>query len=247
MKVGASNSISNLAATLGRLGNAFQRVQGNTAPLATGQRINRAADDPAGLISSENLAAVLEALEAEAYTLRRVDTIASTADGYLSAASDLLVDNAGLEVQLANTAGLAPGEAEALRNQFTANQQAVTRITNSAAFNGVKLFNGTYSLQVGGGKLALPNLATSVPTQQALATLRGEIGAFQKNIVGSRLQVVEQTIQSTAQTRSMIRDTDYAQQTAELLRNQTLAQASTAAAGIAIQQASVGALLDITA
>ncbi|MBB6430634.1 flagellin [Algisphaera agarilytica] len=245
--VGASNSISNLSATLGRLGNAFQRVQGSTAPLATGQRINRAADDPSGLISSENLAAVLEALEAEAYTLRRVDTIASTADGYLSAASDLLVVNAGLEVQLSNTAGLAPGEAEALRNQFAANQQAVTRITNSAAFNGVKLFNGTYSLQVGGGRLELPNLASSVPTQQALATLRGEIGAFQKNIVSSRLQVVEQTIQSTAQTRSMIRDTDYAQQTAELLRNQTLAQASTAAAGIAMQQASLGSLLDITA
>lgn len=245
--MGPANSISTLSATLGRLGTAFNRVQGSTTPLTTGQRINRAADDPAGLISAQNLGAVLEALEAEAYTLRRVDTITSTADGYLAAASDLLVDNAGLEIQLANTAGLAPGEADALRAQFTANQQSVARITGNAAFNGVKLFNGTYSLQVGGGKLELPNLAHSAPTQQALAALRGEVGAFQKNIVGRRLQVVEATIQSTAQTRSMIQDTDFARQTAELLRNQTLADSSTAAANAAIQNAAVGSLLDITA
>ncbi|MEM9915542.1 MAG: flagellin [Planctomycetota bacterium] len=245
--VGPSSSISSLSATLGRLGNALDRVQSSTTPLATGKRINRAADDPAGLISAQNLSAVLEALEAEAYTLRRAGTAAGTADGYLAAASDLLVDNAGLEVQLANTAGLAPGEADALRAQFTANQQAVTRITGNAAFNGVKLFNGTYSLQVGGGRLELPDLANSVPTQQALSALRGEVGAFQKNIIGARLEVVEATLQSTAQTRSMIQDTDFARQTAELVRNQTLAQTTQLAAGQAIRQAAVGSLLDVTA
>lgn len=246
--VGPANSISSLSATLGRLGQAYDSVR-TTTPLTTGQRINRAADDPAGLISSENLGAVLEALEAEAFTLRRVDTIASTADGYLSVASDLLNDNAGLEVQLANTAGLVPGEADALRTQFTANQQSVARLTNTAAFAGVKLFDGRYSLQVGGGKLQLPDLASSLPTQQALATLRGEVGAFQQNIVSSRLQVVEATIQSTAQTRSMIRDTDYARQTAELLRHQTLSDASLAAANLAATNANagVGSLLDVTA
>ena len=41
--------------------------------LATGQRINRGADDPAGLISSENLRAMLSALEAEVRSLNRAD------------------------------------------------------------------------------------------------------------------------------------------------------------------------------
>ncbi len=240
--VGPSNSIQSLSATLTRLGQAYDRVRSTTTPLATGQRLNRAADDPAGMISAEHLGAVLEALEAEAFTLRRVDTIASTAEGVLSVASDLLNDNAGLEVQLANTASLAPGEADALRNQFAANQQSVARLTSTAAFAGVKLFDGRYSLQVGGGKLHLPDLASSLPTRQALATLRGEVGAFQKNIVSSRLQVVEATIHSTAQTRSMIRDTDYARQTAEVLRLQTLAAANVAQASVG-----VGSLLDITA
>jgi len=245
--VGPSNSISSLSATLGRLDQAFQRVQGSTAPLTTGQRINRAADDPAGLISSQNLSAVLEALEAEAFTLRRVNTIVNTADGYLSVASDLLTDNAGLEMQLANTAGLAAGEADALRQQVAANQQSVGRVTQSANFAGVPLFDGRYALQVGGGKLALPDLVTSEPTRQALATLRGEVGAFQKNIVSSRLQVVEATIQSTAQTRSMIRDTDFSRQTAELLRNQMLADTSVTASQLAGPGSNVGSMLDVIA
>lgn len=245
--LGPPNSFNTLSATLGRLGQTFNRVQGRTTPLATGQQINRAADDPGGLISSQNLSAVLEALEAEAYTLRRVDTIASTADGYLSVASDLLNDNAGLAVQLANTTGLAPGEADALRNQFTTNRQSVARLTSTAAFAGVPLFDGRYSLQVGGGKLQLPDLVSSDPTRQALAVLRGEVGAFQKNIVSDRLQVVEATILSAAQTRSMIRDTDFSRQTAQLLRHQVLADANLTAANLTLPVTGVGSVLDVTA
>lgn len=245
--VGPSNSTNNLSATLGRLDSAFRRVQQSTTSLATGQRINRAADGPAALISSENLSAVLKALEAEAYTLRRVDRVASTADGYLASAGDLLTDNAQLEAQLANTAGLAPGEAEALRSQIAANQQSAARITSTAAFAGVPLFDGSMTLQVGGGRLELPDLASSAPTRQALATLRGQVGAFQKNVVGSRLEVVEATLVSTAQTRSMIRDTDFARQTAELSRAQTLASTSLAAADLAINSSGLGAMVDVTA
>lgn len=247
MTVGPSKSTTNLSAALNRLDTAFRRVQQTTTPLATGQRINRAADGPAAMISSENLSAVLEALEAEAYTLRRVDTVANTADGYLAAAADLLTDNAGLELQLANTAGLAPGEAEALRSRVAANRQSAARITSTAAFAGVPLFDGAFTLRVGGGRLELPDLATSAPTRNALATLRGEIGAFQKNIVGSRLRVVEATLLSAAQTRSMIRDTDFAQQTAELLRARTLAATGLAAADLALTPPDVGSLVDVSA
>ena len=45
--------------------------------LATGERINRGSDDPAGLISSENLRAALSVLEAEARSLVRNDHVAA--------------------------------------------------------------------------------------------------------------------------------------------------------------------------
>jgi len=240
----SSQPLAGRPATLRPLGAAAERVQRATTPLATGQRINRAADGPAALISSENLRAVLAALEAESYTLRRADHAASTADGYLAEASSLLTDNAGLEVQLANTAGLAPGEADVLRAQVAGNQQAVARITGTAAFNGVPLFDGSFQLRVGGGQLALPDLANSVPTREALTTLRGQVGAFSKNVIGSRLAVVEATLQSTAQTQSMIRDTDFARQTAVLARAQTLSDAATL---VAASPHDTGNLLDVIA
>ena len=227
------------------LSGAPNRVTQAATPLATAQAINRAADGPAALISSETLRAVMAALEAEALTLRRADAVANTADGVLAEASGLLVDNRALEVQLANTAGLSAGEAQALSSQITANNQAVARLTDTAAFNGVPLFDGTLRLRVGGGELDLPALAGSVPTQQALAALRGEIGAFQSNVIAGRLGVVEASLESAAQTQSMVRDTDFAAQTAELARAQTLADAALAAA--AIQNRSPGALLDVLA
>lgn len=243
--VGPSHSDFGAAFSTRPLQTAIERAQKATVPLATGQRINRAADGPAALISSENLRAVLAALEAEAYTLRRADAVAATADGVLAEASGLLIDNQGLEVQLANTAGLAAGEAEVLAYQVTANRQAVARLTGNAAFNGVPLFDGSMRLRVGGGQLDLPAIAGSVPTQQALATLRGQIGAFQGNVIAGRLRVVEATLESTAQTQSMIRDTDFARQTAELVRAQTLADAATAVA--TARNAGSGTLLDVIA
>ena len=47
--------------------------------LATGQRINRGSDDPAGLIASENLRAVRAGLEAEAKARCRSDHVAAVA------------------------------------------------------------------------------------------------------------------------------------------------------------------------
>ena len=50
--------------------------------LATGQRINRASDDPAGLISSENLRATLAVLESEVRSMQRADNVANVAEGH---------------------------------------------------------------------------------------------------------------------------------------------------------------------
>ena len=86
--------------------------------LATGQKINRASDDPAGLITSENLRAALSVLEAEARSLMRDDHVAAVAEGALSVTSDLLIEANGLAVAAANSAGLSPQEQQAIQAQF---------------------------------------------------------------------------------------------------------------------------------
>lgn len=245
MKIGNSPNHTSIQTTLRHLGASLDQVNSRSQRLSSGQQINPAQDDPAGLISSEQLSRVLTLLEAEAFTLRRADEVTRTADGYLATASDLLSENAALEVRLANTAGLSSPEAKALQSQVTTNQQAVAHVTSAAAFNGVPLFDGEFSINVGGGSLSLPDLVSSVPTQAALATLRGQIGAYQKHVIGSRLNVVETTIENTLQARSLIRDTDYAAETAALLRDQTLASA-----GISATQRNLntmGAIIDLLA
>ncbi len=240
--------------------------------LSTGQRINRGADDPAGLISSTQLAAALALLEAESQSLQRTDHTASTADASLDEISSLLRDSRGLEVQLANTGGTSAAEQAAIQQQIDANTQAIDRITASAGFNGQALFDGSMTLSAGTETLTLPNLSSSglgstdiagqtfnlsdttsngaltdnpAASSQILdnaitqiASLRGQIGAFQHNTIASTLQTNHTAFENLAQARSQITDTDFASETATLARHQILDQASIKALGILNQTAS---------
>jgi flagellin len=119
--------------------------------LASGQRINRAADDPAGLITSENLRAVLASLDAEARSLQRADHVANTADGVLQEVSQFV--GRAEELIIANTNTAAMNEAERQANQMELNSivGSINRIAGLAQFNGRELFDGTMTL-IGGGE-----------------------------------------------------------------------------------------------
>ena len=73
------------------------------AKIATGDAIFQAAENPAGLITSENLRAVLAELDAEVRTLERTDAVVSTADAALGEVSSLLSEAEALAV--ANAGG----------------------------------------------------------------------------------------------------------------------------------------------
>ncbi len=122
------------------------KLAGSLQKLATGYRINRGADDPAGLIASENLRATLAALEAESRTLDRTDQQASTADGALGQISDMLVEAKGLAVANANDAGLSDLEKQANQAQIDSILVSVDRVSRSTSFAGTKLLDGTFAL-----------------------------------------------------------------------------------------------------
>ncbi len=60
-----------------------------------------------------------------------------------------------------------------------------------------------------------------------VASLRGRLGAFQKNVVGSTIVSLGAALENTAAAESAIRDADFAVETAELTRRQILSQAAT--------------------
>ena len=66
--------------------------------------------------------------------------------------------------------------------------------------------------------------------------LRGRLGAFQKNVVGSTISSLGVALENTSAAESQIRDTDFAAETAAMTRSQILSQAATQALSLANSQ-----------
>ncbi|MHC4305037.1 MAG: flagellin [Planctomycetota bacterium] len=128
--------------------------------LATGRRINRGSDDPAGLIASTKLGAVLKGLEAEVRSMQRADHVANVAEGALSSTADQLSDANALAVSAANTAGMSDEERQALQMQMDSILATVDRTATNTTFNGDPLLNGTATISAGGSSLDLDSAST---------------------------------------------------------------------------------------
>jgi flagellin len=129
-------SQSNLSRTSADLVTRLQR-------LSTGLRINRGADDPAGLIVSERLRSELRGLEKAIGNSERASSVIATTEGYLAEVADLLNSVRGLVVEAANTGALSQEEIEANQLQIDSAIESITRIANTASFAGLQLLNGS--------------------------------------------------------------------------------------------------------
>ncbi len=69
-----------------------------------------------------------------------------------------------------------------------------------------------------------------------VSSLRGRLGAFQKNTVGATIRSLGIAVENTAAAQSVIRDSDFAAETAQLTRSQILVSASTNILSLANQQ-----------
>jgi len=118
--------------------------------LATGSRINRGADDPAGLIASENLRTELRALNAAIGNSERADQVANIAEGGLQEISGLLTELQGLVTATASKAGLSNEEKAANQLQIDSILQTIDRLASSTNFQGIKLLNGNMDFTLSG-------------------------------------------------------------------------------------------------
>ena len=71
---------------------------------------------------------------------------------------------------------------------------------------------------------------------KSVSTLRGRLGAFQKNTIGATIRSLGVAFENTSAAESAIRDTDFASETAALTRSQILVQSSTQILSIANSQ-----------
>ncbi|MBN2843368.1 MAG: hypothetical protein JXM68_09775 [Sedimentisphaerales bacterium] len=119
--------------------------------LSTGLKINRGADDPAGLIASENLSKQIKGTETGIKNAERANTIIATADGALGEISEMLTELQGLLGEVANKGGMSQEEIEANQLQADSILNTIDRIANSTEFQGIKLLNGNFDYTVSGG------------------------------------------------------------------------------------------------
>ncbi len=134
------NAQRNLGANNANLGQSLER-------LSSGLRVNRGADDAAGLAISEKLRSDVRAINQVVRNSNDGISIINTAEGALSQQSAMLTRMRELSAQAA-TGSVGSTERQTIQREFSAMRDELDRITSVTEFNGQKLVNGALSSSV---------------------------------------------------------------------------------------------------
>ncbi|AWB90737.1 flagellin [Salinibacterium hongtaonis] len=162
--VAALNSYRNLSNTQNDLSKSLEK-------LSSGLRINRAADDAAGLSISEGLRSQVNGLNVAARNAQDGISVIQTAEGALTEVHSILQRMRDLAVQGGNDSN-SPEARTAIETEAGELSKELYRITESTKFNGINLLKGAeLTFQVGANgdannaiAVTLANVATSVGT-----------------------------------------------------------------------------------
>jgi flagellin len=124
-----------------RLGQSSEALQGSMSKLSSGSRINKAADDAAGLAMSENLRADVRGLNVAKRNALDGVSIVQTAEGGLEETTNMLVRLRELAVQSASDT-IGKQEREFLNKEYVQLKDEIDRIALSTEFNGTRLLMG---------------------------------------------------------------------------------------------------------
>lgn len=230
-------------------------VSKNLEKLSSGLRINRAADDAAGLAISEKMRSQIRGLDmAERNALDGISLI-QTAEGALSSTHDILQRMRELAVQAANGTN-APEDLDAIQAETEQLIKEIDRIANDTEFNAKKLLDAslvtplklqigantsqTVDLQINGmsaNKLGVDTLDITTGAGAAISTLdsaiakvseeRSNLGAIQ-NRLEHTVNNLKYMSENTTAAESRIRDLDMAQEMTAYTKNNILVQSAQA-------------------
>ena len=171
--IAANNSYRNLSITQNDLSKSLEK-------LSSGLRINRAADDAAGLAISEGLRSQVGGLTVAARNAQDGISVIQTAEGALTEVHSILQRVRDLAVQSGNDSNNADSRA-AIAKEVTALGEELTRIGASTNFNGIKLLDGsnaTLTFQVGAGGVAAEDQIDVDLAGANITTIATAVGAL---------------------------------------------------------------------
>ena len=225
--------------------------------LSSGFRINRAADDTAGLAISQRLRAQISGLQMASKNADQAKNLIQTAEGALNEIHGMLNRMRELAVQSASDT-VDTTNRTSLDAEFQQLATEIDRITDALEYNNQTLLDGTYTgtFQVGSNGEAdntlsftlasvdadalgltdvdLTTLANATNAMNNLDTaidtvsdVRGEIGAIQ-NRLAYTVTSVDIAAENLSASESAIRDLDISEEISEFTRTQIMTQAATA-------------------
>lgn len=247
--VSSLNAQRQLMDSSNQLNTSFER-------LSSGFRINRAADDAAGMQISDRMTTQIQGLNQAVRNANDGISVVQTAEGALQEVTTSLQRIRQLAVQSQNGIN-SSADRTALQKEVSALKQEISRIGQNTQFAGVDLLKGDYSasflvganggqtisisLNQAGGygasglSLASTDISTATGASSALSDIDSAIstiGAARadlgalQNRFQSTIRNLSNVVENVTAARSQIRDTDFATETAELTRNQIVQQAS---------------------
>ncbi|MER7002595.1 flagellin [Dactylosporangium sp. NPDC000555] len=160
--IAAQNAYRNLSVTDGQMSKSLEK-------LSSGYRINRAADDAAGLSISEGLRSQIGGLKVAVRNAQDGISVVQTAEGALTETHSILQRMRDLAVQAASTGSQDSDARSAAQTEFAQLNSELDRIATTTAFGGQKLLdvgNGAYlgTFQVGANTADADQIAVDLGT-----------------------------------------------------------------------------------
>lgn len=228
------------------------KLQTSLQKLASGYRINKAADDAAGLAISEKMRAQITGLERSMMNAWDGVSLVQTAEGSLDQVHSMLNRLTDLSMQASNGI-LNADQRQSIQSEANSILSEIDRISQSSNFNGKQLLDGNFSedfaigeggetknvaiddMSVSGLGLSGLDLTTASGASSAISTIRNAIDTVSstRGDLGAAQNGLEHTINNLAVTNenmiaaeSRIRDADMAKQFMDYTKNNILGQVS---------------------
>ncbi len=195
--------------------------------LSSGERINRASDDPAGLVISEQMRAQIGSIAKEITNLDLVLAKNKTADSHLMQMENTLIDMREVAVAASSTGYVDEEMTQAYESVLNDSVKSVNRMAEEASFGNSGLFDGSEGSVADLKELSTIDFSDPEQAQNAvgkideklaeLQNVHGELRAKSAYEVRAMRENLAVTQQNLAESESMIRDADMAKLQTELV------------------------------
>jgi len=178
----------------------------STEKLSSGYRINRAADDAAGLSISEKMRGQIRGLEQASNNAQDGVSLIQVAEGAMNETHSILQRMRELTVQAANDTNVS-ADRQSISLEMDALVQEIDRIASQTEFNTMKLINGSFQkkfLQVGANVGQSISITISGVTAKTLNVASAKNMVSSYNTATNYLSVLDKAITNVSNQRAKL-------------------------------------------